>query len=95
MSQVASTMPEQELWQAVLFAAFVDATRVDPPDTENRRAKRDADRWIRGAGKDFRTVCALAGMDPDFLRDAYVTGRVCPERLRNGERSHKAKAVIA
>ena len=36
----------------------------------------DADSWLRGGGKDFRHVCSLAGFDPDFIRDSYVSGRM-------------------
>jgi hypothetical protein len=90
MSDYSSASPEQQLWQAVLLNAFMDATRGNPSQTPDRHGMNSADGWIRGGGKDFRIVCALAGMDPDFLRQAYVSGRVCPLRLRRGDRLHRA-----
>lgn len=87
---LAALTPEQELWQSVVFTAFMDATRNE---TENReeQSRREADRWIRGKGRDFRQVCSMAGMDPDFLSAAYIAGKVDPALLRCGERCHKAQ----
>lgn len=78
--------PEQRLWQAVVHRAFLDATNDDPQTTENILAKREADTWISRCGKDFREVCSLAGMDADFLSEAYRTGRVRARLLRGMER---------
>lgn len=91
MSAVASFTAEQELWQSVVVTAFMDATRPNSANRDDMRARSDADRWIRGNGRDFRQVCSMAGMDPDFLHQAYIKGRVDPERLRAGERCHKAQ----
>lgn len=77
--------PEQKLWQAVLHQAFVDASRVNPSRSDDKRAMREADSWIRSGGRDFRKVCALAGMAPDFLRDAYRSGKVDPKMLRSAQ----------
>lgn len=93
MSDIASAPAEQTMWQAVLFQAFIDATRHNPYAPENKRSISSADRWIRGKGRDFCEVCALAGMDPDFLHDAYVQGRVDANKLRAAERSHKQVAA--
>lgn len=76
--------PERDMWQAVLVQAFVDAT-YPREDLKLQHEKRKADSWIRSAGTDFRFVCNLAGMDADFLRDAYVAGRVSRERLRSAD----------
>lgn len=75
--------PERTLWQAVLLTALQDATS----DSETRDAwlaKRDADRWLRQQGKDFKTVCLLAGFDPDHVYDAYTAGRVTFAEGSNG-----------
>ena len=77
--------PEKRLWQSVVVKALTDATAVDPSSDEDLRAKREADSWLRGGGKDFRRVCSLAGFDPDFIRDAYTSGRVDGELLRSKE----------
>lgn len=83
--------PEQKLWQAVILKAFTDATAVNPSSREDRMEKSRADSWIRGCGRDFRFVCSLAGMDPEFLSLAYRQGRVRPELLR-ADRSREPAA---
>ena len=71
--------PEKQLWQSVIYRAALDATY--PPQkkrgkrSEAEMARIDADRWFRQAGRDFREVCNLAGMDPDFVSGAYKAGR--------------------
>jgi hypothetical protein len=77
--------PERELFQTVIHKAFVDATAAAPSNAEDQREKRRAHDWISGCGRDFRFICRLAGMDADFLSDAYRAGRVDPARLRAGE----------
>lgn len=74
--------PEQRLWQAVVYKAFIDALGDDSKDRDAMRAKREADAWIRDCRRDFRQVCALAGMDPDFLSQAYNDGRVDRDLLK-------------
>lgn len=81
--------PEQRLWQAVLHRAFLDATADDFARDEDRRAKRDAHRWITRCRSDFRQVCEMAGMDADFLSTAYRDGRVNARLLRGMERGAK------
>jgi len=56
---------------------------------ENCRAKKPSTNWITKAGKDFHTVCNLAGMDPDFVRDSFLAGRVDGELLRTAQGRHK------
>lgn len=77
-------MTERVLWQTVVFQAFIDATWAPKWGTsaENKRAKAEADAWIRGCGRNFRFVCALADLDPEFLSRAFVQGRVDPAQLR-------------
>lgn len=74
---------EQKLWQEVVLKAVRDATADDPQKQEDRHAKRQADAWLRTNSRDFRDVCMMADLDPDFIRDSYVAGRVDPEILRN------------
>ena len=77
-------MSDQRLWQTVVFQAFIDATHDLPRGAvgSQHRDKSEADAWIRGCGRNFRMVCSLAGLDPEFLSDAYRQGRVDPVRLR-------------
>lgn len=82
-----SAEPETLLWQAVVLRAFEDATAVKvsskgsnggvPTELERQQARA----WILGRGPDFRKVCALAGMDPDFLADNFQNGRINPGSL--------------
>lgn len=76
--------PERILWQTVVWQAFIDATwqPTSWEAPEHRRAKQLADDWIRGCGKTFRRVCAYADLDPHFLSQAYVAGRVNAAGLR-------------
>ncbi len=39
-------------------------------------ARRHADSWLRNCGRDMREVCDLAGIDPEFLSQAYISGRI-------------------
>ena len=66
--------PWRALWQTVLLTAIEDAMLPERRSESYNRAKVDADRWIRGGGKDFRAVCSYAGFDPDHVRDAYLAG---------------------
>ena len=88
-------MNERELWQTVVFQAFIDATHDLPSGAvgSQRHDKRDADAWIRGCGRDFRMVCSLAGLDPAFFSAAYVQGRVDPVRLRASTNATAASAA--
>lgn len=59
--------PEVKVWRAVLVQAINDATLTLPPpkgnrEGEKRAAQRQARDWLLNGGKDFRTVCALAGV---------------------------------
>lgn len=81
---------EQLLWQSVVNQAILDGQTLQKrmahrsPNTEHsiRDAKRtdaelrQADAWIRAGGKHFRNRCALAGYDPDFIREKYLSGKI-------------------
>lgn len=75
-------VPEQRLWQAVLYTAIRDATASNPSLDTDIREKSRADSWIRGGGRDSRMVCEMVGVDPDFIQDSYVSGRINPALLR-------------
>ncbi|MFG6573201.1 hypothetical protein ACGYLO_16530 [Sulfitobacter sp. 1A13353] len=74
----------REMWQSVLHRAFLDAT-YDGDARADRMEQITADRWIRQCGKDFRTVCEMAGMDADFLSEAYRAGKVDRHLLKGSE----------
>lgn len=77
--------PEQVLRQSVVYKALIDATAVNQSGREDRLAKDAADRWFRLGGRDYREVCALAGIDPDFMRDNYLAGKIDGVLLRAKE----------
>lgn len=83
--------PERRMWQSVIEQAFSDAMRPDPKNQNDLREKRIAANWIRSCGPDFRLVCDLAGMDPDFLSDAFNAGRVDREVMRSSSKLSKEK----
>jgi hypothetical protein len=77
--RVARTRPVTDgmatLWQAVLLRAVMDGLGqgyVSYGRAGATRAQVEADAWLRRAGRDMQHVCALAGYDPDALRDAYL-----------------------
>lgn len=82
----------REMWQAVLHRAFLDAT-YDGDARADKMEQITCDRWIRQCGKDFRQVCALAGMDADFLSDAYKSGRVDRHLLKGTEDTRRVSGT--
>ena len=58
--------PEQKLWISVLAKAFDDAFY-----SADDRAALDALSWIKN-GMDFNYVCALAGRDPNYVRQRML-----------------------
>ncbi|MBO29653.1 MAG: hypothetical protein CML61_13015 [Rhodobacteraceae bacterium] len=72
--------PLTELWASVILRAVLDAHSTSEQRDE-RQARRQARIWLEGRTEDFRMVCALAGLDPDFIRDGWASGRITPERL--------------
>lgn len=81
------------LWLAVIQQALRDAMHQSPSrslrDTNGSRStlERDsADVWIKRTRADFREVCHLAGVDPDYLRKRYIERALSPGLTRNGRR---------
>jgi len=85
-------MPERELWQARVLRILGDAL-YRPRGKAKRGAKKNtsaptpldvlmADRMIRTNGAQWRDTCDAAGFDPDFVRDAYMSGRITADGLR-------------
>jgi hypothetical protein len=83
------------LWQTVVYTAVRDAVmRSKSPDG------RKADAWIRSgaypksvAGKWFRHVCTITGMDPDFIMEAYVSGRITKDGLSKSTKGVKPRGT--
>lgn len=81
-----SMSSEQLLWQTVIEKAFIDATNPEPANADDIREKARASSWIRNCGRDFRLVCDWAGMDPDFLSDAFIANKINRETFRNSSK---------
>jgi hypothetical protein len=70
----------------VIFWAVRDATSpVEHTVGVDAYARRYARSWLDNGGRDFRLVCALAGIDAAFIRDAWRAGRVDGELLRSAD----------
>lgn len=66
--------PEHYLWRSVVFQAIQDATAIirmkDRDKLRDAKKYRDEARlWLLRDRKDFYTICALAGLDGDAVRD--------------------------
>lgn len=55
---------EQNLWKAVIVHAWREAIRSN----KNERAHE----WFKRDNRNFRLVCELAGLDPDFVCRLYT-----------------------
>jgi len=82
-----SISPEKRMWQAVVYQAFSDASMEEPASREALTEKRRSDAWIRSNGRDFKEACGLAGMNPDFLSEAYVSGRFDRAALKSAQKN--------
>ena len=94
--------PETTLWQSVIIQALRDAAWTPPlngaqtrsTEIDHRRSVLDrdaADTWFRRAGRHFRKVCSDAGFDPDFIHEAYTSGRIDIAQLRASEETKRAR----
>jgi hypothetical protein len=72
ISPMSIAQPESQLWQSVLLAAALD---IKSPNAHlyRERARDLAIAWV-GAfpSKDFRMVCALAGLEPDHIHPQFL-----------------------
>jgi len=79
--------PEQKMWQSEVVIGALDATTKPSSSSEEFIAQKQADAWLRTGCADFKEVCNLAGLDPDFIREAYIGGRINADLLRSKEAS--------
>tara|TARA_R100001086_G_scaffold244692_1_gene174768 strand:- start:1735 stop:2061 length:327 start_codon:yes stop_codon:yes gene_type:complete len=90
-------MPEKRLWGAVIARSLMDANAPEQdvkcnPKTwrgEREHARHTADSWLRSMSRDFVDVCTRAGIDPNYLREAYMAGRLSGYRLQRFVRADK------
>jgi len=62
-NNIHQEIPEQMLWRAVIMSTVQDW--MNGP----LRQKREAETFLFHDGKDYRTVCFSAGIDPVDLRE--------------------------
>lgn len=56
----------RKLWLSVIVLAWSDARGTPGPHRDNARA------WFQRGSADFRLVCDLAGIEPEWLRDGAL-----------------------
>lgn len=62
---------DRQLWAAVLSTAIEDATTLRT-SKQAERDKQVALEWLLTDSKDFRSVCWMAGVDPEAVRDRLM-----------------------
>jgi hypothetical protein len=93
-------MAERELWQAAVLQCLRDAlyhprrgehttssSAPTPPDV--RRARVMLERKTAA----FRFMCDMAGFDPAFVRDAYLSGRITLDSLKGADDATMAERL--
>jgi predicted DNA-binding transcriptional regulator AlpA len=99
---------ERQLWAAVIQQALDDAAGAigagggkskEQSDRYKRLIRRRARLWFKKGGADFRDVCALADMDPDWIR-ANALKRIeeagddpISKRVRAGTITHNGERI--
>ena len=79
MSDDRVTLPEKDLWVAVLCRAVLDACKGPPQLDMTRKANRShqnhytyardqARHFFLEGGKHFRHICEMAGRDPEYVQ---------------------------
>lgn len=69
MSGEGGETGERQLWCAVINQAVIDYRCTLP---KMALEQKQAESWFRNNGKDFRTVCELAGLNPDKIREKVL-----------------------
>lgn len=66
-SDTNSLLGIRALWRAVITQALMDAASSSKKPFYIMQ-KMKARAWLRGNSKDFQSVCALADMDPQYVK---------------------------
>lgn len=89
LTTAAAGSPERQLWAEVVLTAIADALHAGT-SAADRQAHSDAVRWFRHAGRDFRAICALAGLDdPEDCRRRVLAA------IDGGVRSRTGRAEVS
>ena len=60
-------LPEQKLWQAVLYQSIHDSVFGDYTSLSTVREKEEAKEWLNIDNEGFKEVCENAGFNPHFV----------------------------
>lgn len=71
MNQLDDEHQDRQLWCSVLSLAIADATSLRT-GKDAQRDRHAALKWLLTDTNDFRTVCTLAGLDPEAVRDRFM-----------------------
>lgn len=83
---------EKHLWCAVLGQAITDATTTRT-GKDAQRDQRAAIEWLTTDTMDFRTVCTLAGVDPDAVRERFMRIPGVLEKFQGTERDRRGSTT--
>ena len=72
---------EKAMWKAVITQALMDALSRSGK-AEDQYQKHEALRWLNSNSKDFKTVCFLAGEEPDYIRARIKKALASPRPWR-------------
>lgn len=90
-----SVRAERAMWVAVITQAMMDALSKSAKPEEQFN-KFEATRWLTGNSIQFRNVCSLAGLDPDYVRvrakKALANGISWRAEAGTGKRYEERKA---
>lgn len=87
----------KRLWQEVLVRAVQDAQGIglsggQATAAEIRAGQKDAQDWF--GTPHFEVVCLRAGMDPDFINDAYKAGKLNKPLTDHGARFREEREEV-
>jgi Trm5-related predicted tRNA methylase len=65
-------LPEQKLWQAVLYQSIHDSVFGDYKSVSTAREKEEAKEWLNIDNEGFKEVCENAGFNPHFVYKSII-----------------------
>jgi hypothetical protein len=65
-------LPEQKLWQAVLYQSIHDSVFGDYKNLSTAREKEEAKEWLNINNEGFKEVCENAGFNPHFVYKSII-----------------------
>jgi len=65
-------LPEQKLWQAVLYQSIHDSVFGNYKSLSTVREKEEAKEWLNINNEGFKEVCENAGFNPHFVYKSII-----------------------